>query len=62
MTQPKKKLSKSAKAALKILEDSKLLKDSKAAVESKIHLNHQPGNNLPKTNTANKMRPDKKRG
>jgi hypothetical protein len=62
MAQPKKKLSKSAKAALKILEDSKLLKDSKAVIESKLPQNAKSPSSLPKTSAPNKMRPGKKRG
>lgn len=62
MTQPKKKLSKSAKAALKILEDSKLLKDSKAIIESKLPQNAKSSSLMPKTSAPNKMRPGKKRG
>ncbi len=62
MAQPKKKLSKSAKMALKILEDSKLLNTAKASNASKIAANDKPPVNSPKTTAANKMRPSKKRG
>ncbi len=62
MAQQKKKLSKSAKAALKILEDSNLLKASKKANEAKAALNDKPPAASPKTNAPNKMRPEKKRG
>lgn len=62
MAQPKKRLSKSAKAALKILEDSKLLKDSKTANEAKTPKNDKPANPTPQTSAPNKMRPAKKRG
>jgi len=62
MAQQKKKLSKSAKAALKILEESKLLKDSKAANESKIPPGDKTSGSTPKINAPNKMRPEKKRG
>jgi hypothetical protein len=62
MAQPKKKLSKSAKAALKILEDSKLLNNTKASNALKIAGNDKPSVNSPKTTAANKIRPEKKRG
>lgn len=55
-------MSKSAKAALKILEDSKLLKDSRAANELKIPQNDKPSSSTAKTSAPNKMRPGKKRG
>ncbi len=62
MAQQKKKLSKSAKAALKILEESKLLKDSRAANELKLLPGDKTTGATPKTNLPNKMRPEKKRG
>ncbi len=62
MAQPKKKLSKSAKAALKILEESKLLNAAKTANALKIAANDKPPVNSPKTTAANKIRPEKKRG
>ncbi|MDQ6785955.1 MAG: hypothetical protein M3033_03940 [Acidobacteriota bacterium] len=62
MAQQKKKLSKSAKAALKILEDSNLLKAAKRANEAKVDLSDKQSVVSPKTNAANKMRPEKKRG
>lgn len=62
MAQQKKKLSKSAKAALKILEDSKLLTASKKANETKAVSSDKPSAASPKTNAPNKMRPEKKRG
>jgi len=62
MAQTKKKLSKSAKAALKILEDSKLLNNAKASNALKIAANDKPNVNLPKPSAANKIRPEKKRG
>ncbi len=62
MAQPKKKLSKSAKAVQKILEDSKLLKDSKTINESKIRQNDKSAGSTAKTSAPNKMRPEKKRG
>lgn len=62
MAQTKKKLSKSAKAALKILEDSKLLNAAKTANALKIAANDKPPVNSTKTTAANKIRPEKKRG
>ncbi len=62
MAQLKKKLSKSAKATLKILEDSKLLKDARAINESKVLPDDKPAGATPKVNAPNKMRPEKKRG
>jgi hypothetical protein len=63
MTASKKRLSKSAREALKILEASKLLKDSKTTNEKNERDKEKPtaGSN-PKTSTANKSRPEKKRG
>lgn len=62
MPPPKKKLSKNAKAALKTLENSNLLNNAKNAAESKNASNEKPPVAAPKTNIANKMRPEKKRG
>ena len=62
MAQQKKKLSKSAKAALKVLEDSKLLKDSKTVNESKIPQNEKSAGSKATTSAPNKKRPAKKRG
>lgn len=62
MANPKKKLSKSAKAALKILNDSKLLANAKAAGDSKAEQNVKPVDVSVKTFAPNKMRPSKKRG
>jgi len=63
MAQAKKRLSKAAKAAQKILEDSKLLAASKANTESKTDQIFKPHETAIKaTTTANKIRPDKKRG
>lgn len=58
----KKKLSKSAKLAAKLLKDSKLLNDQKKANEQKIPLDLKATNIPAKLNAANKMRPEKKRG
>lgn len=63
MAQPKKRLSKAAKAAQKILEESKLLAANKATTESKNDQAFKATDAPVKTNTtANKIRPDKKRG
>lgn len=62
MAQTKKKLSKNARAALKILEESKMLNAQKTANALKIAANDKPSANLPKPSAANKIRPEKKRG
>ncbi|MGC2235095.1 MAG: hypothetical protein WA584_02970 [Pyrinomonadaceae bacterium] len=62
MPKAKKKLSKNAKNALKILADSKLLNVSKAAKDAKVPHNSKSSDNLPKPTAAIKPRPDKKRG
>lgn len=63
MAQTKKRLSKAAKAAQKILEDSKLLAANKTVKDSKAEQTFKSNDSLVKTNTtANKIRPDKKRG
>lgn len=61
MTKPKKRPSKTAKAAQKILAESKLLEASKASVNAGQEF--KSGQVTPRTNTtAMKPRPDKKRG
>jgi hypothetical protein len=62
MTKVKKKPSKSAKLAAKLLKDSKLLTDAKASNEQKIPVSDKPSNFPAKPNAPNKMRPEKKRG
>lgn len=63
MPQPKKRLSKAAKAAQKILEDSKLLAANKLNAESKAEQVFKPNESAVKANTAaQKIRPNKKRG
>lgn len=62
MTQPKKRLSKAAKAAQKILEDSKLLAVNKTINDSKADQAFKPNEPAVKPAAANKMRPNKKRG
>ena len=62
MAQPKKRPSKKAKAALKILEDSKLLENTKNNNESKTDQLFKQNDSSTKTATAHKDRPNKKRG
>ncbi|MEO7658717.1 MAG: hypothetical protein ABIV48_03800 [Pyrinomonadaceae bacterium] len=63
MPKEKKRLSKNAKAAQKILNDSKLLAASKAAGEALDGQEFKSSVVTPRTNTtAIKPRPDKKRG
>lgn len=62
MTQPKKRLSKTAKAAQKIIEDSKLLATNKTMSDSKTDQNFKPNESSIKPSPANKKRPNKKRG
>ena len=62
MAKEKKKLSKSAKLAAKILKDSKLLATVKDANDSNSQQNVKIEGFIPKPSMANKMRPEKKRG
>jgi hypothetical protein len=62
MAKEKKRLSKGAKAAQKILEASKLLTDSKTMNEAKADQNFKPVDPQIKTSAPNKLRPNKKRG
>ncbi|CAN5326062.1 hypothetical protein BH20ACI1_BH20ACI1_10140 [soil metagenome] len=63
MAQTKKRPSKNAKAAQKILENSKLLVNAKTSTESKSDKTFKPTDSeINKTSDANKMRPNKKRG
>jgi len=63
MAQAKKRPSKAAKAAQKILEDSKLLSNNKTLNDAKTDQTFKPADSQVKPNTtANKNRPDKKRG
>jgi len=57
----KKRLGKSAKAALKLLNDSKQLA-TKNANDTKADPNFKQTDVAPRTSTANKLRPEKKRG
>lgn len=62
MANQKKKLSKNAKAALKILNDSKLLANAKTVNDTKAEQSFKPADVSIKTSAPNKMRPSKKRG
>ena len=62
MAQEKKRLSKNAKAALKILNDSKLLANAKATEDAKAAQTFESETSPNKVSTAIKPRPDKKRG
>ena len=62
MPKEKKRPSKNAKAAQKILEESKLLSVSKEVIDSKADQTFKPTNSPIKTSAPNKMRPNKKRG
>ncbi len=62
MAKEKKRLSKNAKASLKLLKDSKLLETSKPTSDSNTDQNFKPSDIPAKTSVPNKMRPAKKRG
>ncbi len=63
MAQAKKRPNKTAKAAQKILEESKLLATNKNITDSKAEQTFKPNESSSKPTTmANKMRPNKKRG
>jgi len=62
MAKVKKRLNKNAKAAQKILNESKLLETAKTTNESKNDEHFKSTDTLPKPGTANKLRPEKKRG
>ncbi len=61
MANTKKKLSKSAKAALKILADSKLLAAKTSANPNALPGDKPPGSAI-KPSAPKKIRPEKKRG
>ncbi len=61
MANTKKKLSKNAKAALKVLADSKLLA-AKTSANTNTPSGDKPSASTIKTGVPNKMRPEKKRG
>ena len=62
MANTKKRLSKTAKEALKKLNESKNLAASKATIAQKSNQEFKATDISNKTMTANKMRPNKKRG
>jgi hypothetical protein len=62
MANTKKRLSKTAKEALKKLNESKILAASKATIEQKSNQEFKATEPSNKPMTANKMRPNKKRG
>ena len=62
MAKAKKRPSKNAKAAQKILENSKLLAESKTKNELKNEETFKPNDSHIKTSGANKIKPHKKRG
>lgn len=61
MPKAKKRLSKNAKVALKAITESKLLA-SKAASAKSAGQEFRAGQVTPRTATANKLRPEKKKG
>jgi hypothetical protein len=62
MPKEKKRPSKKAKAALKAIAESKLLADTKAAKAAAPGQEFRSDQVTPRTATANKLRPEKKRG
>ena len=62
MPKPKKRPSKNAKAAERLLNESKLLAASKAAKVPDAAGELRSAQVTPRTSTANKPRPHKKRG
>jgi hypothetical protein len=62
MTQQKKRPSKKAKAAQKILENSKLLATAKTQTDAKADEVFNSTDSQIKTSGANKLKPHKKRG
>ena len=62
MPKEKKRLSKTAKAAQKLLNDSKLLAATKASQETAPGQEFRATQMTPRTATANKLRPEKKKG
>ena len=62
MPKVKKRLSKNAKAALKAIADSKLLAAAKAANALNAGQEFRAAQITPRTDTAKKLRPQKKRG
>ena len=62
MPKEKKRLSKNAKAALKAVTDSKLLAAAKAVKTTNVGQEIRAAQVTPRTSSANKLRPEKKRG
>lgn len=62
MAKEKKRPSKTAKTASKILNDSKLLANAKASEELRATQTFETESSANKTSAAIKPRPDKKRG
>lgn len=62
MPKEKKRLSKNAKAALKAINDSKLLAAAKAAGGTNAGQEFRSAQVTPRTSAANKPRPEKKKG
>ena len=62
MAKEKKRPSKTAKAAAKVLNDSKLLANAKATEDAKTAQTFEAEASPNKVSTAIKPRPDKKRG
>ena len=62
MPKEKKRLSKNAKAALKAINDSKLLAATRAAQGTGSGQEFRATQVTPRTSTANKLRPEKKKG
>jgi len=62
MPKEKKRLSKTAKAAQKLLNESKLLAATKASQETTPGQEFRATQMTPRTSTAIKLRPEKKKG
>ncbi|MGI8542658.1 MAG: hypothetical protein ACR2MD_04185 [Aridibacter sp.] len=62
MSKTKKRLSKKAKEALKVLENSKLMENSKTTKSLDKDASDTPDNSVIKNNVAHRPRPNKKRG
>jgi hypothetical protein len=62
MPKPKKRLSKNAKAALKAVTESKALNAAKTEAAGSSGGRERAEQVTPRTASANKLRPEKKRG
>ena len=62
MPKENKRLSKNAKAALKAINDSKLLAAAKSAAATNAGQEFRAAQVTPRTTGANKLRPEKKKG